>query len=311
MKKSVSLLLVLVMLATVIAGCAQEAPEPETIIQTVEVEKEVEVTVVETVEVEVEKTVEVEVEKEVTVVETVEVEKEVEVEKLVDVVGAIPYPDGAPLTIGREPVKFPLEEMIVYKGLDSYSQPEWMDALVADGTLPPVEERVPDNPQVFLESGMSDGLGYVGLLEKKSLREINPIIAGSEPAVGDDKGAAQGGIGITVSLCRHADVQLARPRRINEVGQRGGVADKGPSSQTLDPVGQGPRIHRSQIGRIIPLAAVQFDGHDVAGFYHIVIAGFPENGEHLRHQSCLQRVTSGIHKIHFRIHFRLLEIDSV
>jgi raffinose/stachyose/melibiose transport system substrate-binding protein len=64
------------MLTLLIAACGATA-EPQTIVQTVEVEKEV--TVVETVEVEKEVTVveTVEVEKEVTVVETVEVEKEV------------------------------------------------------------------------------------------------------------------------------------------------------------------------------------------------------------------------------------------
>ena len=67
----------LVIASMVLGACA--TPAPETIIQTVEVEKEVEkeVTVIETVEVEKEVTVveTVEVEKEVTVIETVVVEK--------------------------------------------------------------------------------------------------------------------------------------------------------------------------------------------------------------------------------------------
>jgi multiple sugar transport system substrate-binding protein len=74
MNKKVAILLVAVMLATFLAACGA-TPEPETVVQTVEVEKEV--TVVETVE--------VEVEKEVTVVETVEVEKEVTVVETVEV----------------------------------------------------------------------------------------------------------------------------------------------------------------------------------------------------------------------------------
>jgi peptide/nickel transport system substrate-binding protein len=135
----------LVLVAILLFGaCA--APTPEVI----EVEKEVIVTQ------------EVEVIKEVEVEKEVEVVKEVEVEKLVDVVGAIPYPEGIPMIGGAEPKKFPLDEMIVYKALDSYSQPEWMDALVANGTLPPVEERLPKEPQVFLVSGMSTGLGEYG-----------------------------------------------------------------------------------------------------------------------------------------------------
>jgi peptide/nickel transport system substrate-binding protein len=68
--------LVLIVMAVSLAVACGPTPEPQTIVETVEVEKEV--TVVETVEVEKEVTVveTVEVEKEVTVVETVEVEKE-------------------------------------------------------------------------------------------------------------------------------------------------------------------------------------------------------------------------------------------
>jgi multiple sugar transport system substrate-binding protein len=76
MSKKLGLVMVLILVATLVAACGA-TPEPQTVIQTVEVEKEV--TVVETVE------VEVEVEKEVTVVETVEVEKEVTVVETVEV----------------------------------------------------------------------------------------------------------------------------------------------------------------------------------------------------------------------------------
>jgi len=135
-------ILLVLLAALLLAACA--APEPEII----EVEKEVIVTQ------EVEVIKEVEVEKEVEVVKEVEVE----VEKLVDVVGAIPYPLAIPKLGSVPPQKFALDEMIVYKALDSYSQPEWMDAL----DLPPVEERLPNEPQVFLASGMSTGLGEYG-----------------------------------------------------------------------------------------------------------------------------------------------------
>ena len=69
-KRWISLLALLIVVSMVLAACGP-APEPETVVETVVVEKEVEkeVTVVETVE----------VEKEVTVVETQVVEKEVEV----------------------------------------------------------------------------------------------------------------------------------------------------------------------------------------------------------------------------------------
>ena len=73
----------------------------------------------------------------------------------------IPYPEGVQL--GDNPiVTFSLDEMLVYKALDSYSEPEWMTAMVEAGELPPVKERLPENPQVILESGMSTGPGVYG-----------------------------------------------------------------------------------------------------------------------------------------------------
>jgi peptide/nickel transport system substrate-binding protein len=116
---------------------------PETVVETVVVKETVEV--VEEVEVEV------------------PVEKEVEVEKIVEIVGAIPYPEGVPMAGATgEATRYPLDEILVYKALPEYNQPDWMDALVANGTLPPIEERLPDEPQVMLASGMSTGIGQYG-----------------------------------------------------------------------------------------------------------------------------------------------------
>ena len=73
----------------------------------------------------------------------------------------IPYPEGVQL--GDNPiVTFSLDEMLVYKALDSYSEPAYVTAMVEAGELPPVEERLPENPQVILESGMSTGPGVYG-----------------------------------------------------------------------------------------------------------------------------------------------------
>ena len=78
-----------------------------------------------------------------------------------EVADPVPYPEGVQL--GDSPiVRFPLDEMLTYTALDSYNEPEWVTALVEAGELPPVEERLPENPQVILESGMSDGLGVYG-----------------------------------------------------------------------------------------------------------------------------------------------------
>lgn len=78
-----------------------------------------------------------------------------------EVADPVPYPEG--VMIGDNPiVKFNLDEMLVYKALDSYSEPAYVTAMVEAGELPPVEERLPDNPQVILHSGMSVGPGVYG-----------------------------------------------------------------------------------------------------------------------------------------------------
>jgi len=137
-RMTLALLSTIALIALLATNCA-----PEPIIETVVVKETVEVVQ------------EVEVEKEVPV--------EVEVEKLVEVVGAIPYPAGVPMAGATgEAKRFPVDQVFVYKALDTYSQPDWMDALVANGTLPPVEERLPDEPQVMLASGMSAGVGQYG-----------------------------------------------------------------------------------------------------------------------------------------------------
>ena len=74
----------------------------------------------------------------------------------------IPYPEAVPFGDSRPVEKLPLEELLTYKTLDSYQEPEWMTELVESGDLPPVEERLPVEPQVVLTSGMSDGIGSYG-----------------------------------------------------------------------------------------------------------------------------------------------------
>jgi peptide/nickel transport system substrate-binding protein len=79
-----------------------------------------------------------------------------------DIAEPVPYPPGVPIGDSAEAKRFSLDEILTYKALDSYSQPAWMDQLVADGVIPPVEERLPKEPQVLLTSAMSDGLGEYG-----------------------------------------------------------------------------------------------------------------------------------------------------
>jgi peptide/nickel transport system substrate-binding protein len=76
--------------------------------------------------------------------------------------GAIPYPEGQIVAGGREPKLFSLDEMIQYRKLDSYSEPEYIKALVDSGTLPPVAERLPEEPQIIPNTFFSDGPGEYG-----------------------------------------------------------------------------------------------------------------------------------------------------
>ena len=153
--KKIAMLLVvtlaLVALA-LMAACNTPQPQTVTVVETVVVEKEVQgetVTVVETVV----------VEKEVEVVKEVEVEKEV----LVEIQGPIPYPEEIPLSLEEVAVeRQPIDQIVTYKALPEYHEPDWVTELVEKGELPPVEERLPKEPQVMLKSGMVDGIGEYG-----------------------------------------------------------------------------------------------------------------------------------------------------
>lgn len=54
------------------------------------------------------------------------------------------------------------DDLYTYKALPNYNQAPFLDALVADGKLPPVNERLPKEPVVFKTGAMVDGLGEYG-----------------------------------------------------------------------------------------------------------------------------------------------------
>jgi len=79
--------------------------------------------------------------------------------------GPIPYPAGQIVAGSREPKLFKLDQILTYKKLDKYSEPDYIAKAVQAGTLPPVEKRLPDEPQVIPNSFFSDGPGdYGGVL---------------------------------------------------------------------------------------------------------------------------------------------------
>ncbi len=76
--------------------------------------------------------------------------------------GELEYPEGQPIFGASEVNKLPLDQILTYKSLPSYSEPDWVADLVSQGVLPPVEERLPKEPRVILTSGMADGPGMYG-----------------------------------------------------------------------------------------------------------------------------------------------------
>jgi peptide/nickel transport system substrate-binding protein len=134
--KKVAMLLITIAGLVIVAACQAAPAERVTVVETVVVEKEVEKVV----------------------------EKEVEKEVVVEIQGAIPYPDSIPLDItGAAAVeRMPIDQIVTYKALPEYHEPDWVTELVEAGELPPVEERLPKEPQVVLTSGMADGIGVYG-----------------------------------------------------------------------------------------------------------------------------------------------------
>jgi peptide/nickel transport system substrate-binding protein len=75
----------------------------------------------------------------------------------------IPYPDPPELEVGgAEVVRMPINEMITYMALPEYHQAPSLDPFVESGDLPPVEQRLPREPQVQLTASMKDGIGVYG-----------------------------------------------------------------------------------------------------------------------------------------------------
>ncbi|RPH59062.1 MAG: ABC transporter substrate-binding protein, partial [Chloroflexi bacterium] len=75
----------------------------------------------------------------------------------------VAYPAPNKLDVGGAEVKrLPIDQIVTYKALPAYKEPDWVAKLVADGKLPPVKDRLPKEPQVYLTSGMKDGIGVYG-----------------------------------------------------------------------------------------------------------------------------------------------------
>lgn len=72
-------------------------------------------------------------------------------------------PDPPEFSAMSEPVFVGVDDIMEYRALDSYNEPEWIKTNFVDtGKLPPVEERLPSEPLVFKTGNMPDGIGEYG-----------------------------------------------------------------------------------------------------------------------------------------------------
>jgi|SwirhirootsSR3_FD_contig_81_1788278_length_2621_multi_2_in_0_out_0_2 peptide/nickel transport system substrate-binding protein len=75
----------------------------------------------------------------------------------------VPYGDAPKLdVVGGEAKRMPINQIVTYKALDNYSEPDFVKKLVDEGKLPPVKDRLPKEPQVLLSAAMKDGPGEYG-----------------------------------------------------------------------------------------------------------------------------------------------------
>lgn len=76
--------------------------------------------------------------------------------------GPVPYPEGQVVAGGQQAKLFNLDQIMVYKKLDKYSEPEDVAKAVKAGKLPPVDQRLPETPQVLRNAFFSNGPGVYG-----------------------------------------------------------------------------------------------------------------------------------------------------
>ncbi len=113
-----------------------------------------------------------------------------------EVVGPTAPPPAPAFSAQTEPVFLNRDQLATYKALDSYSEPAFIAEMVAAGMLPPVEERLPREPMVYMEGAMPDGIGVYG----DTLRHV---IGGRPEGWNYIAGQSQGwgGIDIGMSEC--------------------------------------------------------------------------------------------------------------
>jgi peptide/nickel transport system substrate-binding protein len=72
-------------------------------------------------------------------------------------------PDPPKFEAQQSPVFVGIDDILEYKALPEYHEPEWVTTKYVDaGLLPPVAERLPKEPMVYKTANMPDGIGVYG-----------------------------------------------------------------------------------------------------------------------------------------------------
>lgn len=74
----------------------------------------------------------------------------------------VPYEPSKALAGSREPKTFDVDQIVEFKKFDQYCEAPYLTKLVEEGKLPPVAERLPEEPFVYKTEFMSDGIGQYG-----------------------------------------------------------------------------------------------------------------------------------------------------
>jgi peptide/nickel transport system substrate-binding protein len=111
-----------------------------------------------------------------------------------DVVPATTPPDAPVFSEQTSPHYVEIKDILVYKALPAYHEPAWVTKQFVDtGKLPPVQDRLPKEPMVYLGSNMADGIGVYGDV-------MRHVIGGRPEGWNYQAGQAQGWGGVDIGM---------------------------------------------------------------------------------------------------------------
>ncbi|WIJ23771.1 ABC transporter substrate-binding protein [Devosia sp. RR2S18] len=103
-------------------------------------------------------------------------------------------PDPPEFAAQSEPNFVSVSDILEYRALEEYHEPSWVTEKYVDaGLLPPVEERLPEEPLVFKTANMPDGIGVYG-------DTMRHVIGGRPEGWNYIAGQSQGWGGIDIGL---------------------------------------------------------------------------------------------------------------